>query len=116
MDKKVFIDFDGIKGVGDLLFVNKNHPTQHRFYRKRDSWDDCYMVEYCSNSEDYHLYWGHNEQERGMVDATNLLLSPYPEVEWKRIEFEPLLAYNLPIIIEEVERRISICNMNLDKE
>ena len=25
MDKKVFIDFDDRKGVGDLLFVNMNH-------------------------------------------------------------------------------------------
>ncbi len=115
MDKKAFIDFDDRKGVGDLLFVNMNHPTQYRFYRRRDSWDDCYMVEFCSNSEEYHLNWGHNEQQRRMIDATAILLPPYPEVEWKRTKLEPLLAYNLPKIIEEVERRISIFNMSIDE-
>ena len=115
MDKDNFLEFDEEKGVGDLLFVNMNHPIQYRFYRRRDRWDECYMVELCSKSEDYHLYWGHNKQERRVIDVTALLLPPYPEVEWKRIEFEPLLAYNLPEIIEEVERRISIYNMNIEK-
>lgn len=110
MDKDIFLEFDEEKGVGDLLFVNMNHSTQYRFYRRRVSWDDCYMVEFCSNSEECNLYWGHNEQDRGMIDATNLLQPPYPRIEWKRIKMESLLAYNLPKIIEEVERIILICN------
>lgn len=104
MDKDFFLEFDEEKGVGDLLFVNMKQPTQYRFYRRRKNWDECYMVESCSDSDDYHLYWGHNEQDRGMIDATDLLLPPYPTVEWKRIEFKPLLAYNLLKIIGEVER------------
>lgn len=64
MNKNIFLEFDEEKGVGDLLFVNMNQPTQYRFYRRRKNWDECYMVEFCSNSEDYHLFWGHNEQER----------------------------------------------------
>jgi len=115
MVQRQFLEFKEESGIGDLLFVNISKPTKYRFYCRRDSWDDCYMVEFCSNSEDYHLYWGHNKQERRVIDATALLLPPYPEVEWKRIEFEPLLAYNLPKIIEEVERRISIYNMNIEK-
>lgn len=101
-----FIEFDEKSGIGDLLFVNMSHRFQYRFYRRRENMDECYMVEFCSNSEEYHLYWGHNEQERGMIDATALLLPRYPEVEWKQVNFENLLAYNLPKIIEEVERRI----------
>ena len=108
MVKGSLLEYNEKFGIGDLLFVNMNHPTQYRFYRRRDSWDDCYMVEFCSNSDDYHLFWGRNEQDRGVIDAIALLLPPYPEVEWKRIEFEPLLAYNLPKIIEEVERKTSI--------
>ena len=76
MDKDNFLEFDEEKGVGDLLFVNMNHPIQYRFYRRRDRWDECYMVELCSKSEDYHLYWGHNKQERRVIDATALLLPP----------------------------------------
>lgn len=116
MEKKVFRDYDDRKGVGDLLFVNLNHPTQYRFYRRRKNWDECYMVEFCSNLDDYLLYCGHNEQDRGMIDATAILLPPYSKVEWKRIEFEPLLAYNLPNIIEEVKKRISIYNMGMDEK
>ena len=103
--QSIFIEFNEKSGVGDLLFVNMNQPTEYRFYRRRDSWDECYMVEFCSNSEDYHFYWGHNEQERGIIDATTVLLPSYPIVEWKRIEFKPLLAYNLLKIIGEVERK-----------
>lgn len=116
MNKNIFLEFDEEKGVGDLLFVNMNQPTQYRFYRRRKNWDECYMVEFCLNSEDYHLFWGHNEQERGMTDAIALLCPSYPKIEWKRIKFEPLLAYNLPKIIEEVERRMSIYNMNIDEK
>lgn len=106
MDKKVFIDFDDRKGVGDLLFVNISQPTKYRFYCRRDSWDDCYMVELCSKSEDYHLYWGHNEQDRGMIDAITLLLPPYPEVEWKRVDFNHYFPFNLTQIVESFEKNI----------
>lgn len=104
-----FLEFNEKKGVGDLLFVRKTQPTKYRFYRRRSSWDECYMVEFCLDSDDYLLYWGHNEQERCMIDSTAILLPPHSEFEWKRINVEPLLAYNLPKIIEEVEKRISIC-------
>ena len=83
-----------------------NHPTQYRFYRRRKNWDECYMLEFCSNSEEYHLYWGHNEQERGMVDATNLLLPPYPKVEWKRVDFNHYFPFNLTQIVESFEKNI----------
>lgn len=106
MVKGRFLEFNEKSGIGDLLFVNMNHPTQYRFYRRRNSWDECFMVEFYSNSEDYHLYCGHNEQDRGMIDPITLLVPPYPKVEWKRIKFEPLLASNLPNIIEEIERII----------
>lgn len=106
MVKGSFLEYNEKSGIGDLLFVNMNHPTQYRFYHRRDSWDECYMVEFCSNSEEYHLYWGHNVLDRGMIDPITLLLPPYPEVEWKRIKFETLLANNLHKIIEEIERII----------
>lgn len=68
-----FIEFNEKSGIGDLLFVNMGQSTVYRFYRRRDSWDECYMVEFCSNSEDYHFYWGHNEQERGMEQGDGYL-------------------------------------------
>ena len=89
MVKGRFLEFNEKSGIGDLLFVNMNHPTQYRFYRRRNSWDECFMVEFYSNSEDYQLYCGHNEQDRGMIDPITLLVPPYPKVEWKRIKFEP---------------------------
>ena len=76
MVQRQFLEFKEESGIGDLLFVNISKPTKYRFYCRRDSWDDCYMVEFCSNSEDYHLYWGHNKQERRVIDATALLLPP----------------------------------------
>lgn len=109
MVQEQFIEFDEESGIGDLLFVNMNHPTEYRFYRRRENLNECYMIEFCSNSEDYRLHWGLSGQKSGMTDATALLLPKYPEVEWKQVNFENLLAYNLPKIIEEVERRISIC-------
>lgn len=101
-----FIEFDEESGIGDLLFVNMNHPTQYRFYRRRENLGECYMIEFCSNSDECRLHWGLNGQKSGMTDATALLLPSYPEVEWKQVNFENLLAYNLPKIIEEVESRI----------
>lgn len=98
-----FLEFNEETGIGDLLFVNMSQPTKFRFYCRRDSWDECYMVEFCSNSENYQLHWGHNEQDRGMIDAITLLLPSYPEVEWKRVKI-PFLAYNLTQIVESVEK------------
>lgn len=110
MVQRQFIEFDEKSGIGDLLFVNMNHPTEYRFYRRRENLNECYMIEFCSNSEDYRLHWGLSGQESGMTDAIALLYPSYPKIEWKKLKFEPLLAYNLPKIIEEVERKISICN------
>ena len=107
MDQIHFLDFSENTGVGDLLFVNTNNVDQFRFYRRRNDWDECYMVEFCSNSEDYHLYWGHNEQDRGMIDAITLLLPPYPEVEWKRVDFNHYFPFNLTQIVESIEKQIS---------
>ena len=107
MAKGCFLEYNEESGVGDLLFVNMNQPTEYRFYRRRDSWDECYMVEFCSNSEDYHFYWGHNEQERGIIDATTVLLPSYPIVEWKRIDFNQFFPFNLTQIVESIEKQIS---------
>ena len=105
MVKVSLLEYNEKSGIGDLLFVNMNHPTQYRFYRRRKNWDECYMVEFCSDSDDYNFYWGHNEQDRGMIDAITLLLPPYPKVEWKRVKI-PFLAYNLPQIVEFAEKAI----------
>lgn len=110
-----FLEFNEESGIGDLLFVNMNHPSQYRFYRRRENVDECYMIEFCSNSKGYRLHWGVNGQKSGMTDATALLLPPYPEVEWKRVDLDPLLAYDLPKIIEKIERRISNYNNKLLK-
>ena len=81
MDQIHFLDFSENTGVGDLLFVNTNNIDQFRFYRRRNDWDECYMVEFSSKSGEYKLYWGHNKEERSKIDAITLLLPPYPEVE-----------------------------------
>lgn len=107
MVQEQFIEFDEESGIGDLLFVNMNHPIQYRFYRRRDRWDECYMVELCSKSEDYHLYWGHNVPDRGMIDPITLLLPPYPEVEWKRVDFNHYFPFNLTQIVESIEKNLS---------
>ena len=107
MVQRQLLEFKEESGIGDLLFVNISKPTKYRFYCRRDSWDDCYMVEFCSNSEDYHLYWGHNEQDRGMIDAITLLLPPYPEVEWKRVDFNHYFPFNLTQIVESIEKNLS---------
>ena len=108
MIQRNFIEFNEKTGVGDLLFVNMNQPTKYRFYRRRDSWDECYMVEFCSSSDDYHFYWGHNEQERGIIDATIVLIPSYPEVEWKRIDYNHYFPFSLTQIVESIEKLISV--------
>lgn len=107
MEQVQCIEYDEAQGVGDLLFVNKHKLNQYRFYRRRNEWDECYMVEFCTDSSDYQFYWGHNDSDRGMIDVTTLLSPQDPEIEWKRIKFEPLLAYNLPKIIMSVEKGLS---------
>lgn len=107
MDQIQFIYYNEATGVGDLLFVNKNKLDQYRFYRRRNYWDECYMVEFCTDSYDYHLYRGYKESERGMIDVTALLSPQGPKIEWRCIKFQPLLAYNLPQIVESVEKTIS---------
>lgn len=106
MEQVQCIEFDEALGVGDLLFVNKHKLNQYRFYRRRNEWDECYMVEFCTDSSDFQLYWGHNVFERGMIDVTALLLPQNPEAEWKRVKI-PFLAYNLPLIVESAEKTIS---------
>jgi len=107
MEQVKLIEFNEESGIGDLLFVNMRQPTKYRFYRRRKNWDECYMIEFCLDSDDYHLYWGHIEQERGMIDATNLLLPPYPEVEWKRVDLNRYFPFNLTQIVESMEKNIS---------
>jgi hypothetical protein len=107
MAQGVYIEFKEESGIGDLLFVNKYNPWLYRFYRRKSIWDECYMVEFCTDSSDYQFYWGHNDSDRGMIDVTTLLSPQDPEIEWKRIKFEPLLAYNLPKIIMSVEKGLS---------
>ena len=101
-----FLDFSENTGVGDLLFVNTNDVDQFRFYRRRNDWDECYMVEFSSKSGEYKLYWGHNKEERSKIDATELLLPSYPAVKWKRLKFYPLLAHSLPQILKTIEKRM----------
>ena len=105
--EEIFKEYDETTGVGDLLFVNKHKLDQYRFYRRRNEWDECYMVEFCKDSCDYQLYWGHNDSDRDMIDVTTLLSPQDPEIEWKRIKFEPLLAYNLPTIVESTEKTVT---------
>ena len=106
MDQIQFIDYNETIGIGDLQFVNTNNVDQYRFYRRRDDWDECYMVEFYSDSIDYHFYWGYKESERGMIDVVTLLSPQDPEIEWKRVKI-PFLAYNLPQIVESIEIEIT---------
>ena len=106
MDQIQFIDFNEATGIGDLLFVNTNNVDQYRFYRRRDDWDECYMVEFSSDSDNYKLYWGHNESDRGIIDVSTILPPLKSQSDWKRVGFHPLLAYNLPHIIEDVQETI----------
>ncbi len=103
--KEIFKEYDETIGVGDLLFVNMDKLDQYRFYRRRNEWDECYMIEFCSNSNEYALYWGHNDSDRGMIDVTTLLLSQDTETVWKRVKI-PFLAYNLSQIVESAEKAI----------
>ena len=101
MDQIQFIDYNETTGVGDLLFVNTNKLNQYRFYRRRNGWDKCYMVEFCTDSSDYQFYWGHNEFERGMIDLSYLLFLQNSKIEWILVKI-PFLAYNLPQIVESI--------------
>lgn len=105
MEAEQFVEFNEAVGVGDLLFVNKNKRNQYRFYRRRNEWNECYMVEFYTDSNDYHFYWGNKESERGMIDVTTLLSPQDPGIEWKRVKI-PFLAYNLPQIVESIEIEI----------
>lgn len=107
METDQFIEFNEALAVGDLLFVNKNKLNQYRFYRRRNEWNECYMVEFCTDSNDYTFYWGYKETERDMIDVTAFLSPQDPKIEWRRIKFQPLLAYNLPQIVESIEKTIS---------
>ena len=102
--EEIFKEYDETTGVGDLLFVNKQKLDQYRFYRRRNDWDECYMVEFSTKSDEYKLYWGQNKEQRSKIDATELLLSSYPTVNWKRIKLNPLFAHNLPQILESIEK------------
>ena len=106
MAQGVYIEFNEESGIGDLLFVNKHKLNQYRFYRRRNEWDECYMVEFCTDSSDYQLYWGHNDFERGMIDVTALLSPQNSKAEWKRVKI-PFLVYNLSQIIKSAEDAIS---------
>ena len=106
MEQVQFIEYKVKNGIGDLLFVNMHNVKQYRFYRRRKNWNECYMVEFCSDSNDYNLYWGRNESERCMIDVTELLFPPYPDAEWKQVKFEQSLAYNLSLIIGCVDKII----------
>ena len=104
------IEFDEYvkrKGIGDLLFVNEKDSKRFRFYRRRKEWDDCYMVEFCSDSNNYHCYWGHNISDRKEIDVSFVTFPDDSHKEWKRISFDPLLAYNLPQIVKRIEDYIS---------
>lgn len=100
------LEYNEESGIGDLLFVNMSQPNKYRFYRRRKTWDECYMVEFCSDSDDFTWYWGHNDCVRGLIDVTELLFPPYPNAEWKQVKFEQSLAYNLSLIIGCVDKII----------
>ena len=104
--EEIFKEYDETAGVGDLLFVNKHNLSHYRFYRRRNDWDECYMVEFNSDSNNYKLYWGHNESDRGIIDVTPILPPFESQSDWKRVGFRPLLAYNFPNIIEDVQEDI----------
>lgn len=99
----VFKEYDETTGVGDLLFVNIDKPDQYRFYHRRNEWNACYMVEFSTKSDEFKLYWGHNEEERCKIDVTELLLPSFPTLSWKRIKLNTLFAHNLPQILESVK-------------
>lgn len=103
----LFLEYNEESGIGDLLFVNMSQSTKYRFYRRRDSWDECYMVEFYSNSDDYTWYWGHNDYERGLIDAIAILLPSSPEIKWKRVLFNHYFPSILTQIVESIEKSIS---------
>ena len=111
MDKELFYEYDEGKGIGDLLFVNTNKVNYYRFYRKRHEWDDCYMIEFSIDSDEYFMYWGGYDDHinRNMVCSFDILLPSDPKGEWRQVKFESLLAYNLPQILESVECYIYSC-------
>ena len=108
MDKELFNEYDEGKGVGDLLFVHTNKVNDYRFYRKRHEWDNCFMIEFSTDSDVYNIYWGgsNDQTTRNMVCSFDSLLPSDPKREWKQVKLEPLLAYNLPQILDSVENRI----------
>ena len=53
MVQGLFSEFNEKNGVGDLLFVNLSQPNKYRLYRRRKIRDECYMVEFHSDSEGY---------------------------------------------------------------
>lgn len=105
--EKIFKEYDETTGVGDLLFVNMSRPNQYRFYCRRKTWDECYMVEFCSDSDDYTWYWGHNDCDRGLIDVTPVLLPSYPDTKWKRVDIIRFFPFNLTQIVESIGKNMS---------
>lgn len=101
------LEYNEESGIGDLLFENMSQPNKYRFYRRRKTWDECYMVEFCSDSDDFTWYWGHNDCVRGLIDVTPVLLTSYPETLWKRVDFIRYFPFNLTQIVESIEKNIS---------
>ena len=107
MVKEDFLEFNDDNGIGDLLFVNISQPNLYKFFRRRKTWDECYMVEFRSDSDEFTLYWGHNVNERSLIDATEVLLPSHTKDKWKKIDFNHFSPFNLTQIVESIEKTIS---------
>ena len=84
------IEYDRSTGIGDLLFVNRNNYRQFRFYRIRDLWNDCFVMEFetgCSKPK--NIYWGNDYEGKRRISEHFLFFPPIERIEWKLVNIFP---------------------------
>lgn len=103
-----FCEYDLRTGTGDLLFVDKD-SNRYLFFRVRDDWDYCYVIEFKNDADDYDsFFWGHidNGIHRSKFFRFMAFLDN-PSCKWNRVDIYPRqYAYNLEGLVEETEKRI----------
>ena len=91
----------------DMKIFERLEHAEIEIYNERNAIER-FMIEFSTDSDVYNIYWGgsNDQTTRNMVCSFDSLLPSDPKREWKQVKLEPLLAYNLPQILDSVENRI----------
>lgn len=115
-----FCEYDMHSGIGDLLFYNSN-LQRYRFYRVKNNWERCYVIEFGIEAKDYDsFFWGHIDDgvHRSQFFSFMSFLDN-PSSKWKKVKIYPRqMAYNLEELSEKAEKEIekSLLKENTNKE